>query len=288
MMASPAAYDRVAAAAAAAFQTWREVPAPKRGEVVRDLGNALRELKEPLGDLVAARDGQDTRRRPRRGSGDDRHLRLRDRPVAAALRPHHRVGAARPSHDGTVAPAGRGGRHHRVQLPGRRVVLERGPGRGLRRQRRLEAGRAHAAHGARRAAHRQPRDGRPRPHRRVHAGGRRRPDHRRGHAARPNDCRSSLSRDRRRSDVTSRRQWPGALARRFSSSAATTPSSSLPMPTSTWPRGRSCSARSAPRASAAPRRGGSSRTRASPARSSIDWRAPTGRSTSATRCRPGR
>ena len=58
MMASPAAYDRVAAAAVAAFQTWREVPAPKRGEVVRDLGNALRELKEPLGDLVALEMGK--------------------------------------------------------------------------------------------------------------------------------------------------------------------------------------------------------------------------------------
>ena len=58
MLASPAAYDRVADAAATAFRTWREVPAPKRGEVVRDLGNALRELKEPLGDLVALEMGK--------------------------------------------------------------------------------------------------------------------------------------------------------------------------------------------------------------------------------------
>jgi aldehyde dehydrogenase (NAD+) len=57
-LASERTYDRVAAAAHAAFQTWREVPAPKRGEVVRDLGNALRALKEPLGDLVTLEMGK--------------------------------------------------------------------------------------------------------------------------------------------------------------------------------------------------------------------------------------
>jgi aldehyde dehydrogenase (NAD+) len=55
---SPAAYDRVAAAATEAFRTWRELPAPKRGEVVRDLGEALRELKQPLGDLVSLEMGK--------------------------------------------------------------------------------------------------------------------------------------------------------------------------------------------------------------------------------------
>jgi aldehyde dehydrogenase (NAD+) len=58
MLASPSAYDRVATAATAAFRTWREVPAPKRGEVVRDLGIALREFKEPLGDLVSLEMGK--------------------------------------------------------------------------------------------------------------------------------------------------------------------------------------------------------------------------------------
>ena len=58
VLCSPAAYDRVAAAATAAFRTWRELPAPKRGEVVRDLGEALRELKEPLGDLVSLEMGK--------------------------------------------------------------------------------------------------------------------------------------------------------------------------------------------------------------------------------------
>ena len=55
---SPETYDRVAGAAADAVAAWREVPAPRRGELVRDLGNALRELKEPLGDLVSLEMGK--------------------------------------------------------------------------------------------------------------------------------------------------------------------------------------------------------------------------------------
>ena len=51
-LASSAASDTVIADAARAFQTWRERPAPKRGELVRDLGNALSEFKAPRCDLV--------------------------------------------------------------------------------------------------------------------------------------------------------------------------------------------------------------------------------------------
>ncbi|MGE5774580.1 MAG: aldehyde dehydrogenase family protein [Chloroflexota bacterium] len=51
-------YEQVASTAQQVFLKWREVPAPKRGEVVRDLGNALRELKEPLGDLVTVEMGK--------------------------------------------------------------------------------------------------------------------------------------------------------------------------------------------------------------------------------------
>jgi len=58
MLASPAAYDHVATAATAAFRDWRDVPAPRRGEVVRDLGQALRDMKEPLGDLVSLEMGK--------------------------------------------------------------------------------------------------------------------------------------------------------------------------------------------------------------------------------------
>ncbi len=58
IQATPESYETVAAAAHAAFLKWREVPAPKRGQVVRDLGDALRELKEPLGDLVTVEMGK--------------------------------------------------------------------------------------------------------------------------------------------------------------------------------------------------------------------------------------
>jgi len=58
IQATPATYEQVVDAAYRAFLDWRTVPAPKRGEVVRDLGNALRELKEPLGDLISLEMGK--------------------------------------------------------------------------------------------------------------------------------------------------------------------------------------------------------------------------------------
>jgi len=46
-------YDAVIEKAQQAFAAWREWPAPKRGEVVRQVGEALRNYKEPLGKLVS-------------------------------------------------------------------------------------------------------------------------------------------------------------------------------------------------------------------------------------------
>lgn len=46
-------YEEVMASATNAFKTWRTKPAPLRGEVVRQFGDKLRELKEPLGKLVS-------------------------------------------------------------------------------------------------------------------------------------------------------------------------------------------------------------------------------------------
>src|SRR5271170_559488 len=43
--ATPEEYERAAQRAAAAFQKWQTVPAPKRGEIIRQLGNALRDAK---------------------------------------------------------------------------------------------------------------------------------------------------------------------------------------------------------------------------------------------------
>jgi aldehyde dehydrogenase (NAD+) len=51
-------YDRIAARATAVFERWRMLPAPKRGEIVRDIGNALRESKAALGELVTLEMGK--------------------------------------------------------------------------------------------------------------------------------------------------------------------------------------------------------------------------------------
>ncbi len=46
-------YQEVIAVAEAAFKQWRTVPAPKRGDMVRQFGDKLREKKEALGKLVS-------------------------------------------------------------------------------------------------------------------------------------------------------------------------------------------------------------------------------------------
>ena len=56
--AAPSAYEKVILAAERAFQSWREVPAPERGELVRDLGSALRRRKDDLGDLISLEMGK--------------------------------------------------------------------------------------------------------------------------------------------------------------------------------------------------------------------------------------
>ena len=46
-------YNKVIESAQSAFKYWRTIPAPQRGEIVRQFGNKLRELKDPLGVLVS-------------------------------------------------------------------------------------------------------------------------------------------------------------------------------------------------------------------------------------------
>lgn len=46
-------YDATIQTAKEAFQVWRTIPAPKRGEIVRQYGEELRKYKEPLGQLVS-------------------------------------------------------------------------------------------------------------------------------------------------------------------------------------------------------------------------------------------
>ena len=46
-------YENVIKQGEKAFEYWRQVPAPKRGEIVRQIGLGLRKYKEPLGTLVS-------------------------------------------------------------------------------------------------------------------------------------------------------------------------------------------------------------------------------------------
>ena len=55
---SPARVARKIDRAAAAFQEWREVPAPRRGELIRLLGEELRASKDALGQLVSIENGK--------------------------------------------------------------------------------------------------------------------------------------------------------------------------------------------------------------------------------------
>ncbi len=57
-VASPEDYNRVVTAAQVAFDQWRDVPAPVRGEIVREIGDELRKYKETLGLLVSLEVGK--------------------------------------------------------------------------------------------------------------------------------------------------------------------------------------------------------------------------------------
>lgn len=46
-------YEAILKRAASAFETWSKIPAPKRGEIVRQIGDALRQKKNSLGALVS-------------------------------------------------------------------------------------------------------------------------------------------------------------------------------------------------------------------------------------------
>src|SRR6267378_1276097 len=56
--ATRAEYDQRVEAGLRRFEEWRMRPAPVRGQMVRRLGEMLRELKEPLGELVSLETGK--------------------------------------------------------------------------------------------------------------------------------------------------------------------------------------------------------------------------------------
>ena len=51
-------YETAATASLKAWAIWRDMPAPKRGEIVRQIGDELRKYKEPLGKLVSLEMGK--------------------------------------------------------------------------------------------------------------------------------------------------------------------------------------------------------------------------------------
>ena len=186
--ASEADYDKVIESSVKTFEAWRALPAPKRGEYVRLLGHALREKKQALGALVSLEMGKI------RAEGEGEVQEMIDIcDFAVGLSPPalwtvDGFRATAPQDVRAVASARPGGSHHRIQLPGGGVVLERGHRRGLRRHRRLEAVVGDPADRRRRDSHRRERDGRLRVRGRVQPGGRpglgrRRSDARRSSAA---------------------------------------------------------------------------------------------------------
>jgi len=58
LQATEKTYEKVLDTAVKAFKSWKMMPAPKRGLVIRDLREALQEKKEPLGDLVTLEMGK--------------------------------------------------------------------------------------------------------------------------------------------------------------------------------------------------------------------------------------
>ncbi len=56
--ASKSDYERITSRATQAFQTWKRVPAPKRGEIVRQIGERLRDQKNSLADIISLEVGK--------------------------------------------------------------------------------------------------------------------------------------------------------------------------------------------------------------------------------------
>ena len=70
---TPEEFETILSRCHKAWMEWRLVPAPKRGEVVKALGDELRRNQEALARLVTG-DGQDAEGEPGRGPGNDRYL----------------------------------------------------------------------------------------------------------------------------------------------------------------------------------------------------------------------
>ena len=123
----------------AAFLKWRSVPAPRRGELVRLLGEELRAAKAELGRLVTIEVGKVESE----GLGEVQEMiDICDFAVGLSRQLYGltiQSRAPRPQACRSVAAGRRRRRHFGVQFPGRGVVVERGAGVRLRRFDRVEA-----------------------------------------------------------------------------------------------------------------------------------------------------
>ena len=125
--------------------SWRTVPAPRRGELVRLLGEELRAAKEPLARLVTLEAGKIVQE----GLGEVQEMiDICDFAVGLSRQLYGlTIASERPDHRMMEQwhPLGPGAGDQRVQFPGRGVGVERGAGAGLRRSGDLEAEREDAA-----------------------------------------------------------------------------------------------------------------------------------------------
>ena len=112
--------------ATAAFEAWRDVPAPRRGEFVRLLGEELRARRRRSARWSRSRSARSSQE----GLGEVQEMiDICDFAVGLSRQLYGlTIASERPGHRmiETVASARAGRRDHRVQLPGRRVGVERG------------------------------------------------------------------------------------------------------------------------------------------------------------------
>jgi aldehyde dehydrogenase (NAD+) len=57
-LASSQVYDAIVEQAQRTFERWRMLPAPQRGEIVREIGDELRKAKQELGRMVTLEAGK--------------------------------------------------------------------------------------------------------------------------------------------------------------------------------------------------------------------------------------
>ena len=139
-------YDTAISRAHDAFLKWRTTPAPVRGETVRQLGNALREAKNDLGQLVTMETGKIIAE----GEGEVQEMiDICDFAVGQSRKLYGlTIQSERPSHRLMEQwhPLGVVGRDQRFQFSRCRLVVERRARRGLRRRDGLETVGEDAAH----------------------------------------------------------------------------------------------------------------------------------------------